>query len=164
MTQHELCPQLRDLPDNVQQFWEEKQQEHGEQLIMFSYAVLLGNPATTAPEKSGILYLMERHLWFEDFPKPPLFLFTRTTTYKKTLIQIPRSSITKVDLVTKSGVDARLHGKMPRNGALQRFFFLFTPDPVYLHLLQEPEGADSMTYCFREVNEPESWVHVLQKK
>ena len=90
MTQYEPCPQLQDLPPNIRQFWEEKQQECGEQIVLFSYAVFLGSPESSSPEKSGILYLMERNLWFEDFPKPPLFLFNRATTYKKTLLHAHR--------------------------------------------------------------------------
>lgn len=163
MTQYEQCPQLRDLSPNIQQFWEEKQQECGEQLVMFSYAIFLGTPETSSPEKSGILYLMERNLWFEDFPKPPIFLLTRSTTYKKTLLQIPRESITKVELVKKSGVDGRLQRKMPRNGRLQKLFSLFRAEPVYLHLVREQEGVDSMTYNFRELNDPEAWKQGLQK-
>jgi len=162
MTQHEQCPQLHNLPPNIRQFWEEKQQECGEQVIIFSYAVLLGSPEASAPEKSGILYLMERNLWFEDFPKPPFFLYNRATTYKKTLLQIPRTTILSVELIRKSGLEVRLQGKSPRIGALQKFFALFTPDPVYLRVTQKQENGGTRTYQFREVNESEAWIQAFQ--
>lgn len=162
MVQHEQCPQLYKLPPNIRQFWEEKQQECGEQVILFSYAVLLGLPEASAPEKSGILYLMERNLWFEDFPKPPFFLFNRAATYKKTLLQIPRATILTVELVKKSGLEVRLQGKAPRTGMLQKLFALFTPDPAYLRVEQRQDSKAPDMYYFREVNEPEAWIQAFQ--
>lgn len=164
MTQHEQCPQLHNLPPNIRQFWEEKQQECGEHVILFSYAVLLGSPETSAPEKSGILYLMERNLWFEDFPKPPFFLFNRAATYKKTLLQIPRTTILTVELVKKSGLEVRLHGKAPRTSALQKLFAVFAPDPVYLRVMQRQENGETRIYQFREVNAPEAWIQAFNNR
>lgn len=164
MTQYEQCPQLQNLPPNIQQFWEEKQQECGEQVIRFSYAVWIESPDTSTREKSGILYLMGRNLWFEDFPKPPFFLFNRTDTYKKTRLQIPRTTILRVELVKKSGIEIRLQGKAPRPGMLQKLFAMFTPDPVYLCVVQRQEDADPRTYQFREVNEPEAWIQAFKDR
>ncbi|GAK60243.1 hypothetical protein U27_00134 [Candidatus Vecturithrix granuli] len=164
MAQHEQCPQLQDLPRNIQQFWEEKQQECGEQVIIFSYAVLLGSSEAPTPEKSGILYLMERNLWFEDFPKPPFFLFNRATTYKKTLLQIPRTTILTVELIKKSGFEVCLQGKPSRTGALQKLFTIFVPDPVYLRVVQRRDGQESDLYYFRELNEPEAWIQAFKNQ
>ena len=164
MTHYERCPQLHALPSNIQQFWEEKQQECGEQLLLFSYAVFMGTLESPSPDKSGILYVMERNLWFEDFQKAPFFLFAAAATYKKTLIQIPRPSITKVELITKSGLDLRLHGKTPRTGALHKLFSLFTSDPAYFCVAQKQTNGEITTYLFREVNEPEAWIQACQNQ
>ena len=75
------CPQLDQLPENVQTFWEEKQNELGERLLLFSYAIFVNPAHFPLPEKSGILYLMEQNLWFEDFPKPPLFFFSSAVSF-----------------------------------------------------------------------------------
>ncbi|MDY0095926.1 MAG: hypothetical protein RBT80_24790 [Candidatus Vecturithrix sp.] len=162
MTQHERCPQLQNLPPNVQQFWEEKQQECGEQVILFSYAVWLESPITSVREKSGILYLMERNLWFEDFPKPPFFLFNRADTYKKMRLQIPRTTILSVELVKKSGLEIRSQREKSRTGVIQKFCSLFTPDPVYLRVMCEVEGKESGIYYFREVNESDAWIQAFK--
>ncbi len=157
------CPQLKQLPENVRTFWEEKQRELGEKLLLFSYTIFVKPTSFPPPEKSGIFYLMERNLWFEDFPKPPLFFLNRDSKYKKTLIQIPRQSITTVELVKQSVLDQVLQNKQRRPGFIQKLMRLISPDPLYLLVSGNQGSGNSFQYAFRELNDPDAWLQALQK-
>ena len=157
------CPQLDQLPENVQTFWEEKQNELGERLLLFSYAIFVNPDHFPLPEKSGILYLMERNLWFEDFPKPPLFFLNRTSKYKKTLIQISRQTITSVELIKQSGLEEVFWGKPSGAGFLRNIAKLISPDPTYLLLSASQNAENPSRYAFREINDPKAWLQALQK-
>ena len=155
-------PQLDQLPENVREFWEEKQRELEEKLAIFSYAILVKPTRVPFPEKGGILYLMERNLWFEDFQKPPLFFLNRTPKYKKTLIQIPRQSITSVELVNQSALEERFQGIAQHSGFFQNLLHIFKPDPVYVLISGHLESEGPFTYAFRELNDPEMWRQNLE--
>ena len=162
-TQH---PELDQLPENVRTFWEEKQHELNDTLLSFSYSILVLYTRMPSTEKSGILYLMGRDLWFEDFPKPPLFFLGRSSSYKKTLIQIPRHTIAKVELVKqsalKTGHDYQARETTQQIGFMQRILQLFTSDPLYLLISGDSESGEPFQYAFRELNDPNAWVAVLR--
>ena len=157
------CPHLDQLPENVRIFWEEKQDELGETLYLFSYAIFVNPAQFPLPEKSGILYLMEENLWFEDFPKPPMFFFNKTSKYKKTLIQIPRQAITTVELIKQSRLEEVFLGKESRSGFLRNIVKFMSPEPTYLVISENQNSANPSRYAFRELNDPEAWLQALQK-
>ena len=157
------CPQLDQLPENVQTFWEEKQNELGERLLLFSYAIFVNPAHLPLPEKSGILYLMEQNLWFEDFPKPPLFFLNRTSKYKKTLIQIPRQAISSVELIKQSGLEEIFLRKRPGSGFFRSIAKLMSPESTYLLLAASQNAENPSRYAFREINDPKTWLQALQK-
>ena len=116
-----------------------------------------------ALEKSGIFYLMERNLWFEDFPKPPLFFFNKTSTYKKTQLQIPRSSISTVELVKRSTFEEKFFGRKPPSGIFQNILGLFNPEPTYLIISIAQDTDAPIQYAFRELDDPENWLQALKQ-
>ena len=71
----QLCPQLEKVSEPVRKFWETRQTECADTLLRFSYAILLSPVKYVMTEKAGLLYLMQRALWFEDFPKSSMFSF-----------------------------------------------------------------------------------------
>jgi hypothetical protein len=156
-------PRLDQLPENVQTFWEEKQNELGERLLLFSYAIFVNPAHFPLPEKSGILYLMEQNLWFEDFPKPPLFFLNRTSKYKKTLIQIPRQTIATVELIKQSGLEEVFLGKRSGSGFFRYIAKLMSPEPTYLFISESQNTENPSGYAFREINDPKTWLQALQK-
>ncbi len=158
------CPKLDHLSENIRTYWEEKQQERGETLHQFSYAILVEPVRFPAPEKSGILYIMEHNVWFEDFPKPPLFFLNSPSNYKKTQFHIPRTSITDVELITRSAFEQRFFDKQPSSGPLQGILNIFKTDPVYCIISERQENGDLLQHVFREVDEPEGWLKALQPR
>ncbi len=156
------CPQLQQLPENVKKYWEEKQRELEDTLIQFSYTVFVIPSNLVFAEKTGILYLMERDLWFEDFPKPPLFFLNTASKYKKTLIQIPRQTITNVELLSQSTLHEIVQGKPQHSGIFQNIFRLIRSEPLYLLVSGVQDSGQAFQYAFRDLQNPESWVPALQ--
>ena len=155
------CPQLEKLSENVRTFWEDKQRELEDTLLRFSYTILTTPGQYFLVEKPGILYLMKKNLWFEDFPKPPFFFFTRSSSQKKTLIQIPLKTVENFEAIGQSALRELFLGKKPRSGFLQGIFRL--SNPIYL-LVSGKQAADSdFRYAFRELDDPESWVKTLSE-
>jgi len=158
------CPQLAKLPENVRKFWEDKQREVDDTLIRFSYAVLTESAERFLVNKSGILYLMKNNLWFEDFPKPPLFFFLGTKSeYKKTLIQMPRAALGKVEIIPESALHELFQGKKQGSGFFQNLFRLFGAEPRYLLLSGKQASGSSFQYAFHELDDPQSWVQTLSE-
>jgi hypothetical protein len=159
------CPQLQHLPDNVKAFWEDKQRDLDDTLLLFSYSIMATLPNFPFPEITGILYLMQRDLWFEDFPKPPLFFLNRPSKYQKTLIQIPRTSITEVQLLRQSALEAMLRDTPQQTPEfLRKLSRFFSRDPYYLVVTGVSMAGKAFQYAFREVNDPDSWLQTLQGK
>lgn len=155
-------PLLQHLPESVRKYWEEKQRELEDTLILFSYTIFVTPTNLPPTEKAGILYLMKRNLWFEDFPKPPLFFLNIASKYEKTLIQIPRQAVTRVKLIRQSALNDLTQGKRQHSGIIQNILRLISSDPFYLIVSGTQESGASFQYAFRDLQEPESWVRALQ--
>ncbi|PIE33480.1 hypothetical protein CSA56_11800 [candidate division KSB3 bacterium] len=156
------CPQLDQIPDNIRTYWEKKQQERGEALYRFSFAVLVQPGRIPATEKSGILYIMERNVWFEDFPKPPLFFLNQSSNYKKTEIHISRASIIGAELLRQSAFEERFFDKRPSSGLLQNILTLFKTDPIYCIISERQKNGSLFQHVFRGLEEAEDWLKALQ--
>jgi hypothetical protein len=158
----EECPQLKKLPENVREFWEDKQRELDDTLLRFSYAILVIPGEYFLVEKVGLIYLMKKNLWFEDFQKPPFFLFARSAPqYKKTIIQIPLETVENFETVRQSTLQELFLGEKRRSGFFKNIFQLLSSDPLYL-LISGKQAADSdFQYAFRELDNPVSWVQTL---
>jgi hypothetical protein len=156
------CPQLKKLPEHVRKFWEDKQKEFEDTLIRFSYAILIIPSQISPIQKSGILYLMKRNLWFEDFPKPALFSFIITTPqYKKTMIQMPLETLENVKVIPQSVLNELLLGKKHRSAFSQGIFRWLNPDPACLLVSGKEVSGNRFQYAFRELDDPGSWVLTL---
>ncbi len=161
-TQHS---RLRQLPENARIFWEKKQQEVNDTLLLFSYATFVETPHVPASEKNGLLYLMERDLWFEDFQKPQVFFLPQKADYTKTVIQIPRPTIENAELIRESLLADFLQGKRQQiNKNPRGIFWWFGSDPVHLVISGTQESESQLQYIFREMEDPESWVQALTSK
>ena len=157
------CPQLENLPANVRKFWEERQHTLQDTLLRFSYGVLVESTDMMLREKSGLLYLMQRDLWFEDFQKSSLFssLFQQGTEYTKTQIQIPRTAIMDVRLVPAIELGHELLGKRPSSEGFGAFFRLFKPRPNTLLLVRADAAGQPVRCAFRDIDEPDAWYRAL---
>ena len=152
---------LQHLPENVREFWEEKQREFGEKLLKFSYAALLDPARFPCPEKSGLCYVMERHLYFEDFPKASPFFLMNVEKYKKTLIQIPLQAVVTVELLKLPQFEEKFFGRQ-RSSGVAGFFQWFRPIPAYLVVSAQREAHALTHYVFRDLDTPDAWLTLLQ--
>ncbi|PID57710.1 hypothetical protein CSB45_05615 [candidate division KSB3 bacterium] len=153
--------QIDQLPENIRDFWAQKQQEHGEALLKFSYGILSFVTETTLSEKYGVVYLMEQHLCFEDFYKAPHFLLQRhAPEYIKTRLKILRASLSDIQILRQREVEKRFLGVESSSGPLANFLDLFRRSPDYL-VLTEAEGS---TFIFRDLDHPESWLEALRSE
>lgn len=160
------CPQIKNLPENVRKFWEDKQVELEDTLIQFSYAIVTDPSKTFQIQKSGLLYLMKRNLWFEDFQKVSAFSFfiRGSTQYKKTLIQIPVETIEDIKLTPKSFSDSVVRGKQQRSGFFQKLFCFMKGAPaMYLLISGKEISGTSFQYAFGELDNPDAWLQVLSE-
>jgi hypothetical protein len=159
------CPQLAQLPEKVRKFWEDKQRECHDTLLRFSFVVLTDPSQTFQIEKSGLLYLMQTSLWFEDFPKSSsiLALFGGAQSYEKTLIQIPLATLDTVKPIRQTLLNEMMPGKKRRiafSSGLLRFLF---PDPLWLLLSGKDVSGKPFEYVLRIMEDPESWVMTLSE-
>lgn len=154
---------LEKLAAPVRQFWEKKQAELHDTLVRLSYSVLMIPSAPTIQEKGGILYLMEQHLWFEDFPKQTLFtLFNAAAPYEKTLIQIPCRAIRTTQTLAQSAFEEQTFGKTQPQGYFKRLFQFMSPEPRYLVISGESDG-EPFRYIFRDINDLPAWQESLAR-
>jgi hypothetical protein len=83
---------------NVTEFWAEKEREFGEKKVLSSFARYLGGHPRFETKTEGLLYLMSRSLWFENFEKGPN-IFGIAPPFEKVIFRIPLSSITAVEAI-----------------------------------------------------------------
>lgn len=157
------CPQLASLSDHVRAFWEEKQTALGDTLLRFSYAVLTIPSGFVTQEKSGLLYLMRRDLWFEDFPKSSTFsaLLQRSSTYEKTLLQLPVATVEQVQVVPQFALNTFFSEFPARSGVFQKIAHLFGMGPAYLCVAGQDVAGHAVHYAFRDVTDPEAWRQAI---
>lgn len=157
------CPQLASLSENVRKFWEERQTTLQDTLLRFSYAVLTVPSDFTTVEKSGLLYLMKRNLWFEDFPKSSTFsaLFQRSSQYEKMLLQLPVETVEQVQVIPQFALSTFFPEFPVRSGPFQWITRMFGIGPKYLCVAGKDVSRGDVRYAFRDVTEPEAWVQAI---
>jgi hypothetical protein len=161
MTQE--CPQLQNIPANVRKFWNDKQQALNDTLQRFSYGVLVESADVMLRETSGLLYLMQQNLWFEDFPKSSVFssLFQQNANYTKTLLQIPVNTISEVRLVPPFELARLLLETSRPSGGIFSFFRILTPKQNTLFLTGKDATGRDFKCAFRDLEDPDAWHRAL---
>ncbi|MCP4401153.1 MAG: hypothetical protein GY801_28130 [bacterium] len=160
----EQLVQLDQLSEDVRKFWGKKQEELGEGLVKFSYGILMNSKQPSAPEKCGVIYLMEKSLYFEDFYKAPLFFQTKAQEFTKTQIRIPRVSITEVEILRQKGFEKRFFGQEPSSGLFQNILNIFHQSSNYLVITETQDTGSPQTHIFRDLDDPELWLGILRPK
>lgn len=160
------CPQLEKLPEQIRAFWQKKEAECNDGLVRFSYAVRLIPSGFVIAEQGGLLYLMERDLWFEDFPKSSMFtfLFQNAPVYEKTRIQIPVTTITQGRIVSPSEMKSLLFETPARSSRFQQILAsIFESRTRHLFLSGTDTTGQPFRYAFRDIDDPVAWVHALTR-
>ncbi len=73
---------------SVSEFWREKEQEFGEKRILSSFARYIGGHPRFENLTDGLLFLMSKSLWFENFEKGPN-IFGLSPPFEKVIFRIP---------------------------------------------------------------------------
>ncbi len=77
---------------SVSDFWQEKESEYSEKRILSSFARYLGGHARFENTTEGLLFLMSKSLWFENFEKGAN-IFGFAFPFEKVIFRIPLSRI-----------------------------------------------------------------------
>ncbi|MDK2897501.1 MAG: hypothetical protein PWP04_1621 [Candidatus Atribacteria bacterium] len=88
---------------DVSDFWAQKEQEFGEKKILSSYARYLGGHPRFSDRTDGLLFLMSRSLWFENFEKGPN-IFGLNPPFEKVVFRIPLRRIISVNSVSEKNL------------------------------------------------------------
>lgn len=153
--------QFDQLPEDARQFWLEKQRQLNATIQRFSYAILVIPTRMPPVEKSGLLYVTAHNLWFEDFEKPPLFFLKTSSRYKKTLLQMPVSTLGTIETMLQSTLEEDILHPRKRAGFWAPLWRLLNADPVHLVITGTDSAGQEYRYAFRELDDPDAWMHSL---
>jgi hypothetical protein len=129
--------------------------------LRFSYAILLSPVKYVMTEKAGLLYLMQRALWFEDFPKSSMFSFIyqgTTASYEKTRLQMPLTNVTDCRIISSAEFESMTSETPARTGWWQQVLGIFKAAPSYFYVAGADETGQAFRYAFRDLDAPETWV------
>ena len=102
---------LRETPNQVDQFWKEKEAQYGAPPVFKGFARYLGNTKSQAEDKPGLLYLIGNNLVFEDFEKQPGFFDSlarrNKTIFKKTEFVIDPQQIKEILVISLENVKSK---------------------------------------------------------
>ncbi|MBI9104118.1 MAG: hypothetical protein JEY99_17005 [Spirochaetales bacterium] len=97
------------------QFWQEKETEYNGKIRYKTFTRLIGTLEEGTKELSGLLYIIDDKLIFEDFEKEGgllgMFMKKKKSNWEKTTLVIPVSEITGVTEISQSTAAARISGQ-----------------------------------------------------
>lgn len=135
---------------SVAEFWKEKEQEFGETRVLSSFARYIGGHPRFENMTDGLLFLMSKSLWFENFEKGPN-IFGLTPPFEKVVFRIPLHCIQGIEPVPERKIAAGEFG--PR---LFRFHRL-SRTPVYLGVRYVDEWNKEHTLYFDSMVDVATW-------
>jgi len=132
---------MENLNSEAREFWQEKEAHYGGTLEYRSFCRFLGGTAEGASELSGLLFLVNGKLIFEDFEREDgIFGFLirrKKSAYKKTVMEMPVSDIRGLRQISQGTAQSRIAGlagpSRPMSAAA-RFF------SVVIHELEMADG------------------------
>ncbi len=99
---------------SVSEYWQKKEEEYQEKKVLSAFSRYLGGHPRFDHKTEGLLFLMTKSLWFENFEKGPN-IFGFSAAFEKVLIRLPLSRVGNVramseaDLVEKGIVSNSLN-------------------------------------------------------
>ncbi|HXL02296.1 MAG TPA: zinc ribbon domain-containing protein [Candidatus Atribacteria bacterium] len=142
---------------SVSEFWQEKEKEFGEKKILSGFSRYLGGHPRFEAISDGLLFLMSRSLWFENFEKGPS-IFGIAPPFKKVIFRILLSQIEDVESLPekellKRGFDSRQLWKYHR----------LSRRPFYLAVKYRDEWEKEKTLYFDSMIDADIWREELEK-
>lgn len=142
------------------EFWEEKKQETGGEIIFKSFARFIGEKAKGPIELSGLLFATDERVYFEDFEKSSMLdLFMKKTKkkYEKYTMNFLISDTSDLRKVSQSSASACINGEIEEavpQGAIMRLFN---------SAVWEIRFSSGTSYFF-ELFEPAALAKLISKK
>lgn len=141
---------------SVTEFWQEKEKEFGEKRILSSFARYIGGHPRFENMTDGLLFLMSKSLWFENFEKGPN-IFGFAPPFEKVVFRIPLHCIRSVEPVSEREMIASEFGsRLFRFHRLNRL-------PVYLGVRYVDEWDKEHTLYFDSMVDIATWQKELDK-
>ncbi len=140
----------------VEEFWRAKEQEFGEIRIVSGFARYLGGHPRFERVTDGLLFLMSRSLWFENFEKGPN-IFGFTMPFEKVVFRIPLKRVLSFDTVTERDfLTTEMGSRVARYQRLSR-------KPLYLTVRYTDEwGRDQILY-FDSMIDVKTWQEQFER-
>ena len=140
---------------SVSDFWKEKENEYSEKRILSSFARYLGGHARFQNTTEGLLFLMSKSLWFENFEKGPN-IFGFSFPFEKVVFRIPLSRILKTTTIPEKEIIAR--GLMVPNMNVRRI----NRKPEYLVVSYMDEWSREKELLFDSMIEISQWHDAMK--
>lgn len=141
---------------SVEEFWKEKEREYGETRILSSFARYLGGHPRFERVSDGLLFLMSRSLWFENFEKGPN-IFGFTLPFEKVIFRIPLQKISSFGSTSEKDFENTDFGS--RIFHYQRL----SHKPFYLTVNYLDEWGRSRTLYFDSMVDVKTWKEEFEK-
>jgi hypothetical protein len=100
--------------DEVSQFWSEIEKEHQGKVRFRTYAILLGKSSDTPLHISGLLYIIDNQVVFENFEKKQggFFFLARKEKFEKFKMSFAAEDVLNAKEVTNRTAHRCIHGFM----------------------------------------------------
>jgi len=95
---------MKNKDENYKTFWKDKENEKGGKLMFYTYARYIGRSNWESCDLGGLIYIIDKTLYFEDFEKDNWFskIISQKKKYEKTEFSFTIEDIDKIKIITKS--------------------------------------------------------------
>lgn len=113
--------------DESKEFWEEKKQETGKEILYKGFARFIGEASNGRSDISGLMYATSERVYFEDFEKTSMMdmFMKKKRKYEKYTMNFLISDISDMREVSQSSAAACIEGDMDEGkpiGGLMKLF------------------------------------------
>ncbi len=95
---------MQDYSEEARKFWAEKEKEKGGKVSFFTFATYLGMSSRRSPSYGGLMYIIDKKIYFEDFEKENWLvkLMGRKQKYEKTEFNLNVKDIVETKVVSRN--------------------------------------------------------------
>lgn len=141
---------------SVEEFWRAKEEEYGERRVLSGFSRYLGGHPRFEKVTDGLLFLMSRSLWFENFEKGPN-IFGFTMPFEKVVFRVPLQRISTIESTSERDFESTDFGnRLFRYQRLSR-------KPLYLTVNYVDEWGRPQTLYFDSMVDVKTWQEEFAK-
>ncbi|HSV31362.1 MAG TPA: hypothetical protein VLH40_04990 [Atribacteraceae bacterium] len=141
---------------SVSDYWKQKELEYDEKRVLSAFARYLGGHPRFEHKTEGLLFLMNKSLWFENFEKGPN-IFGFGSPFEKVLIRLPLSRVLGARCVPEA--DLMADGMISPTTNVRRI----NRKPEYLRILFQDDWGREESLYFDSMIDIGSWLTELAK-